>query len=478
MNILNEFVNEIHSLRIEYQTKLQSREVVEQTNRKITALISHSLPEIRDYFVNHTATPQDLEALVQLKKEMEPLDKTIVEIAQLNQIIEEVSSSSAGVNAFQSLIQTLPENPDAINEKATQVSLGTIESLVRSETVEVHPVTEAVDGSDYFGKVLAELDRLKDNLGGGTRPTVDRDENHQTFLGIPMPAVKDWFRMVLLNKWRPQFFWRSVARLFGVFAGRVSQYEEAYMTIQRMGSMIANKERFLEILSTSDKNRYGEFGIITGLAWHPDLNVASVEKEYIEFCERFLTTYFDEVRKQGDEALISYFAAFHGVCFENRVRNLEEYYNANPIGEPVGLTLKEVEEIMDLNQDAPLKDALNLVGSELMKRGADLTPKNFLDECDKLQLLGKEFGVAGQKEMATLKDIHEYILSLVDHMTMDPYPINEFLDVEYRIFQNSEEEQTEAKFREQLQQREGSNEGFSVNSPEVTAFIQEKFPPE
>ena len=95
----------------------------------------------------------------------------------------------------------------------------------------------------------------------------------------------------------PVFFWHKLSGLFGVTKNDMSQYEEAYIRIQRFGMLIANKDRFVNILETEDQTRYDELSRITGLAWHPTQNGIGTEKLYIEFIEVFLTSYFEEAKR-------------------------------------------------------------------------------------------------------------------------------------------------------------------------------------
>ncbi|MDR1057251.1 MAG: hypothetical protein LBL17_01580 [Coxiellaceae bacterium] len=63
----------------------------------------------------------------------------------------------------------------------------------------------------------------------------------------------------------------------------MSQYEEAHIRIQRFGLLLANKERFIQILEDQNVERYGELCSLTGLAWHPTQNGVGIEITYIEF---------------------------------------------------------------------------------------------------------------------------------------------------------------------------------------------------
>lgn len=217
-------------------------------------------------------------------------------------------------------------------------------------------------GVDLFAMVLAELDKFKKPLGGAPvfgarKPTINFSDSNRFMFGVPMSAVKDWLFMTLENKWRPAVFWKGLGELFGVKIDlRMSQYENAHIRIQRFGLLISNKERFFETLDNNDTNRYYELSQITGLAWHPDQNAASVEKEYIEFIEQFLTVYFENAKQKGPDAMVEYFNAFHGVCLEDRARNLVEYAIKNPMKNNI-YTLPPDWGTEDMVETAYMKEA-------------------------------------------------------------------------------------------------------------------------
>lgn len=197
---------------------------------------------------------------------------------------------------------------------------------------------DPIAGKDYFSIVLTELVKHKSQLGGSpvfgqNKPFIEDKDSGQFMFGVPIAAVKDWMRMTIAQEWVPKNFWKNLGKKFGVSDREMSKYEEAHLCIQRFGLLIANKERFLEMLNNNDTQRYIELSQITGLAWHPIKNAPSVEKEYIEFIEQFLTIYFERAKKEGSEAMEEYFQAFKGVCLEDRTRNLLEYAMKHPLEE-------------------------------------------------------------------------------------------------------------------------------------------------
>lgn len=167
-----------------------------------------------------------------------------------------------------------------------EIPLEIIQGVEKTQTTEVPQLANVIDGKRYFDPVLNELNRLKEKLGGSptfgsSLPRMDENENRNIFLNLSMAHLKDWFRMVLRKQWSPHFFWKAIAKVFQVTEeNQQSQYEEAHLSIQRFGMLIANKERFFEILRNQEANRYIELGIITGLAWHPQLNEPGIEKIY------------------------------------------------------------------------------------------------------------------------------------------------------------------------------------------------------
>jgi hypothetical protein len=208
-----------------------------------------------------------------------------------------------------------------------------------------------------------------------------------------MSAVKDWFRMTLRKEWRPKTFWKKLSGLFGVSKDGLSQYEEAHIRIQRFGMLVANKDRFIEILETRNKSRYFELCQITGLAWHPDQNSPGVEKTYIEFVECFLKEHFEHAKKQGKDALIDFFKkAFDGVCFEDRARNLEDYANKHSLSDS---HTQELLQVADWSTQNPVEEAFMAEVTVLaLQKGEAPTPSEFYEYLQKKGIFDTEFRVA------------------------------------------------------------------------------------
>jgi hypothetical protein len=116
-----------------------------------------------------------------------------------------------------------------------------------------------------------------------------------------------------------------------------------------------NKAYFLNILNTKQKERYGEFSKATGLAWHPSTNGVGTEKIYIEFLDTFLTDYYQEAKIKGDDALLGYFKAFEGICFEDRARSLEEYAASHPLAKDAA-DVTEIAKIPDWSESDKVED--------------------------------------------------------------------------------------------------------------------------
>jgi hypothetical protein len=170
--------------------------------------------------------------------------------------------------------------------------------------------------------------------------------------------------------------------------------------------LIANKDRFVYILETKNQTQYDELSRITGLAWHPTQNGIGTEKLYIEFIEVFLTSYFEEAKRNGDEALVHYFYAFQGVCFEDRARNLEEYAAAHPLeGEMVFNDVADWST-EDKVEDVFMKEATVLA---LNSDGAPPTPTQLLERLNKQGIFDREFRTSdGTKSKPTVAGYNDW----------------------------------------------------------------------
>lgn len=232
---------------------------------------------------------------------MNPLNKTVN--------VEHLSHNFDDFSVINKTITTLTSEEKNIPENFLNIPPAKVKQEIENKITETDLIETPLQGKNLFGKVLDALDKLKEKLGGSRHfvgsPNINKEDNQKTFLGIPMAAVKDWLRMTLDKKWNPAPFWKGIAKLFDVTRDNsFSQYEEAFVSIQRFELLIANKNRFFEILDFQQEDRYGELSAITGLAWHPRLNGSGTEKMYIEFIEKFLTEYFEDAKQKGEEALL------------------------------------------------------------------------------------------------------------------------------------------------------------------------------
>lgn len=334
--------------------------------------------------------------------------------------------------AVKHTLTTLPMNNDVLSEEFLGVSVDDIEEIIYNNIVEepIKTTGPIKNGKDRFKNVLLELEKLKKKLGGtptfrGKTPTMDDKDSDQTFFGVPMSAVKDWLRMTLKNEWRPQFFWKKLSALFGVTKYGMSQYEEAHIRIQRFGMMIENKDRFIHILESKDEARYGELSKITGLAWHPGKNSAGVEKMYMEFTELFLTDYFEDAKSKGEDALIGYFHAFQGVCFEDRVRRFEEYTQIHPIAD---LTSESHDEIADWSTNNSAEEVFmkEVVILAMKNQGAPPTPTELLDYLQDKGIFNMEFMTSeGIKSKPTEDQFMKWAQEQVEMCILKEEPTNE-----------------------------------------------------
>ena len=233
--------------------------------------------------------------------------------ADYNQYLENGTKTKTLIH---DVVERLPENPNDVQPLFNQIPLGDIEKEIKEADKEVQiPVvdpTTVVDGKNRFAEVLKVLDGLKDQLGGSPNfvngpPVIDLDDNKKTFMGIPKAGVKDWFRMVVDKKWKPAPFWKRAARLFDV--ERKTSNPNMRKLISASNAMECSwrtRIDYIQILDDQRADRYNELNSITGMAWHPAMNGAAIEKLYIDFIETFLTTHFEEAKKRGGDALLEY----------------------------------------------------------------------------------------------------------------------------------------------------------------------------
>ena len=423
--------------------------------------------------------------LVNLKKEVGILEEIISKLG-LSFLADKTSTINTNrqtaLKLISSLFANLPENFSEIPASFTNIPIEQIKEAIEVEkasTPEAPKLDIVNDGKNLFTPVFAELDRLKDKLGGSPifngKPTMDENENKKIFFGVPIAAVKDWFRMVIDKKWVPAFFWINAAKLFGISEFiKLSQYEEAHIRIQRFGMLIANKERFFEILQNQSEDRYIELLVTTGLAWHPKENSAGTEKMYIELVEQFLTTYFEEAKRQGDEAIIEYFNTFDGVCLEDRARKIEKYVNEHPLTENMAEDRAAIAKVADWDTNQPVEVAFNKEFTALaLAAGESPTPKEVLVEFQKKGIFDLEFVKDDSKVKVkpTMQDFHTWVLLSIGNYIFEPYSSEELLSIEYDLFKATGKELTVSNFVEQLKKIDGRNEGFLVDSDDTKQII-------
>jgi hypothetical protein len=310
------------------------------------------------------------------------------------------------IYVVEQVLSELPSDPSRVPPEFLQQDPAEIAARIESEKVETKPGQYQVKpGTEVTKNLLADLDRLKDKLGGAPNfrngiPTLNDEDAHRTFMGQPMPAVKDWFRMTLQKKWSPEFFWSSVAKMFNV-TNNTTPYEEAHIRIQRFGILSANKDRVFEILDNGSASGNLEFNTMTGLAWHPADNGPGIEKYYIKMVDDFLTVYYEDAKARGDDALIEYYKAYQGVCFEDRAKIIEQYMASHPTLAMEAEAQSKGEEAMDIDpadiasydENTKINDVIYAECGELTKRrnGVTPNPQDLWDHLVKKGVAGREF---------------------------------------------------------------------------------------
>ncbi len=254
-------------------------------------------------------------------------------------------------------------------------------------------------------------------------------------MGQPLPAVKDWFRKTLDEGWKPQSFWTFVAKHFNVTKKGQTQYENTHERIQRFGLLHANREKINEILESGDATRYPEFGQITGMAWHASDNHASIEKEYMDMTDRFMTDYYQDAKEKGNKALVEYFKAFDGVCFEDRCSKIQEYIRTHELSSEVGnvqamqvdvLMPESIDQYADYTPETNITTVIEKEITEYYMAHKDTpTPQQLWDRLEAKGVAGKSFPAAeGIEEKATL-DADYLNQDSVRSSLIDGYLINE-----------------------------------------------------
>lgn len=301
------------------------------------------------------------------------------------------------------MLGKLPEDPNKIPASLFKYNPAEIAELIEDLIEYYKPAPPPNDGREFTQGLLDDLDRFKDSLGGAPNfqdgiVTLNNDDANKTFMGQPLPAVKDWFRKTLNEGWRPKSFWTFVAKHFNVTKKGQTQYENTHERIQRFGLLHANREKINEILESGDATRYPEFGQITGLAWHPNDNHSSIEKEYMDMVDRFMTDYYEDAKEKGDEALIEYFESFNGVCFEDRCSKIQEYIATHQLTSEVDNAQTDILMTANLSDCADYTDQTNItqvISQELSEyyaaHGEIATPQQLWDRLEAKGVTGKSF---------------------------------------------------------------------------------------
>ena len=360
------------------------------------------------------------------------------------------------IDQFSRLIQELPEHAQEVPSQVYDIDSDAIEQLIKSGTNVVTDQDFSSKGKDHYEVVLSELDRLQARLGGapnyqGKRPPpVDAEDMNRTFLGVPRSSVRDWFRMSLHNKWHPRIFWTWCASRFNVSQDLcLTHYEYTAQAIQRFGLLTENKQYLVDLLKTNPERCRSEFSRITGLAWHPAANAKAVEEEYFTIVDAYLTKGFEAARCKGDDALIEYFSAFEGVCFEARARNLEQAY---------GKYSTEGAELLEI----PDYD-LSSSPAQIFEREAT-TLANRLSRCPTIKELttflkeknifsAKLTGDGSDASMSTFEKFHIWCLSQQPLYALDFYTEEQFLEVELEILKKKQDNVNADDFIHQISER-------------------------
>jgi len=427
--------------------------------------------------------------ITELKKDYE------TEIAKVNIDVERPESRREKISLIKDMQRTFPEIKNYDLTGIEDHSLKEIFEIMQSFASTAESLNDVKNGENRYREALSDLDRLQDRLGGSPvylgRPTIHDEDEGRTMFGIPMNNVKDWFRMTLEKEWSPRVFWKNVAALFGVSdQTKLSQYEEAYVRIQRFGMLIENKDRFFEMLDKGQTDRYHEMGDIAGLAWHVGDNSPGIEKNYIDLVDRFLTVYYERAKNQGDDALVEYFNVLKGVCFEDRCRYIEEYIAAIESGGVVA----ELANIVDFNTNVPpdyrelgaekrgaFFAELEALSNELMREPSSLELREHLQ---KKGVFNTDFlEEDGTKAKPSFERFHNFAIEQANgpNYLMDNYSNLDFLEAELEIFRASGKT-TKEEFINQLQGRLdrfngvielAGDEEFSLESAQN--FIEQNF---
>lgn len=337
--------------------------------------------------------------------------------------------TTEGKKVIEDTVTTLPQNPDDVPDEFYSILSDEIAYNILAQITENRPSispSQIKDGRYRYSAVLEDLERLKNQLGGSSAfknklPSINDEDCNKIFLGVPISAVKDWFRKILKDGWSPKFFWSKLASCFGVSQKDMSQYEEAHIRIQRFGILIENREYFQDILDRKEETAYGDLCKFTGLAWHPTQNGVGTEKMYMEFIDQFLTEYYEDAKSKGDDALVEFFNAFEGVCFEDRARKLEAYAMKHPLSQNVK-ALAEVVQVADWSSSNKFEDVcMKEVTALALEIGTTPYVSQLKERLEKKKVFETEFATdSGIK----IKPTEEQFISWVE-IAIDVYMILE-----------------------------------------------------
>ncbi len=236
----------------------------------------------------------------------------------------------------------------------------------RSTVVDTPPVTapQISPATETAHQAIEDLQQFKDALGGSPhypdrRPSYAPDT--KTFFGIPRESCQEWFRNVPLEKgWVPQFFWKAVAGAFGVSKDTApTRYESVSLYLESIRLLAENRDKIAANLRAGTESGGLMFSSLTRLACHIGENGGpeGMIRNMDAMLELFKSQY-EHAKSSG--TLQDFFdGALHGVCFENRFSNLQEYaVSHQPVapGEEPGAAL-DLSRVADHKPDDDVVDA-------------------------------------------------------------------------------------------------------------------------
>ncbi|MEX2305832.1 MAG: hypothetical protein WD595_06545 [Waddliaceae bacterium] len=410
-----------------------------------------------------------------LKESINNIEYSVAKSLFENVFSDLINSGVAPGSGMELFLENLKNKKKFIFQMILEQANRNIELNGSSEfIIKNHELKNKVDN------ILNEIDRLKNHLGsspnynGKRPPIIDKKDKDRYFFGISMAAVKEYIRRAIKNAYRPSFFWKLSGYLISVGSDRTA-YEQASQAIMRFHMLLQNKDLIKDLyFDKTGRNKLKEFGRLTGgLTWHFKENPWAVENMYMEMIQNMIFgEAFDKAKEAGDNALIEYFKAFNGVCFEDRAKNLEEYLKQN---------ITDLDGAIDYNLSLPFDVSLGNV----MKMNN--SPKSFYKQLNDDRFFEMDF--QDHKINATmrvgLREVHLFVLQQQHFCTMDPYTLNDFLDIEYKIFTQSGDVKSKENFINQLQvrihqsdeleiEKDALSELFTIEMAED--YITEKFP--